>query len=94
MQVAMDEVESQFPRLGELAWQGEDVVITKDGAPYLTLAPYHDNGRDNGRDDELAERLADASDLVIGPEIMREIETEGSVSWEEFKRELGLEDID
>ena len=90
MQVTMDEVESQFPRLGELAWQGEDIVITKDGAPYLTLAPYHDNGRD----DELAERLADASDLVIGPEIMREIETEGSVSWEEFKRELGLEDID
>ena len=41
--------------------------------------------------DYLAELRADASDLVIGPERMREIETEGSVSWEAFKRELGLE---
>ena len=44
--------------------------------------------------DYLAELRADASDLVIGPIRMREIETEGSVSWEAFKRELGLEDID
>ena len=43
--------------------------------------------------DYLAELRADASDLVIGPERMREIETEGSVSWEAFKRELGLEDV-
>ena len=86
MQVTMDEVESQFPRLGELAWQGEDIVITKDGAPYLTLAPYHDNGRD----DELAERLADASDLVVSAERLRESEIEGTVPWEEIKRDLGL----
>ena len=86
MQVTMDEVESQFPRLGELAWQGEDIVITKDGAPYLTLAPYHDNGRD----DELAERLADASDLVVSAERLRESEIEGTVPWEALKRDLGL----
>ena len=45
-------------------------------------------------DDYLAELRADASDLVIGPIRLREIETEGTVSWETFKRELGLEGID
>ena len=39
----------------------------------------------------LAELRADASDLVIGPLRLREIETGGTVSWEAFKRELGLD---
>ena len=40
MQVNMHEAKSQLSRLGELAWQGEEVVITKAGKPYLALSPY------------------------------------------------------
>ena len=40
MLVDIKEAGSQFDALGELAWQDEEVVITKDGEPYLLLRPY------------------------------------------------------
>ena len=43
MQVNMHEAKSQLSRLGELAWQGEEVVIAKAGKPYLNLVPYREN---------------------------------------------------
>ena len=38
----MHEAKSQLSRLGELAWQGENVVIAKAGKPYLNLVPYRE----------------------------------------------------
>ena len=40
MQVNMREAKSQLSKLGKLAWQGEEIVITKAGEPYLRLEPY------------------------------------------------------
>lgn len=40
MQVNMDEAKSRLTELGELAWQGEEVIIAKAGKPFLRLAPY------------------------------------------------------
>ena len=40
MQFNMHEAKSQLSKLGELAWQGEEVVIAKAGKPYLILSPY------------------------------------------------------
>ena len=40
MQVNMHAAKSQLSRLGELAWQGERVVIAKAGKPYLDLVPH------------------------------------------------------
>ena len=40
MQITITEAESELAQLGELAWLGQEIVITKDGKPYLTLAPY------------------------------------------------------
>ena len=40
MQFNMHEAKSQLSRLGELAWQGEEIVIAKAGKPYLVLTPY------------------------------------------------------
>ena len=37
----MREAKSQFSKLGKLAWEGEEIVITKAGEPYLRLEPYH-----------------------------------------------------
>ena len=40
MQVNMHEAKTQLSRLGELAWQGEEVVIARAGKPYLDLVPH------------------------------------------------------
>ena len=40
MRVNMSEAKSQLSRLGRMAWEGEEVVITKAGEPYLRLQPY------------------------------------------------------
>lgn len=40
MQVNMHEAKSQLSKLGEKAWQGEEVVIAKAGKPYLNLIPH------------------------------------------------------
>lgn len=40
MQIEIHEAKSQLSRLGELAWQGEEIVIAKAGKPYLDLVPH------------------------------------------------------
>ena len=40
MQVNMSEAKAQLSKLGELAWQGEEIVIAKAGKPYLRLTPF------------------------------------------------------
>ena len=40
MKVNLHEAKTQLSKLGELAWQGEEVVIARDGEPYLYLLPY------------------------------------------------------
>ena len=40
MQVNMREAKLQLSKLGKLAWEGEEIVITKAGEPYLRLEPY------------------------------------------------------
>ncbi len=42
MQVNVHEAKSQLSRLGELAWQGEEVIIAKAGKPFLNLVPYRE----------------------------------------------------
>ena len=38
----MHEAKLQLSRLGKAAWEGEDVVITRAGEPYLRLVPYRE----------------------------------------------------
>ena len=42
MKIDIQEAEVQFSKLGKPAWQGEEVVITKAGEPYLWLEPYRE----------------------------------------------------
>lgn len=46
MEVDIDEAGKQLDRLGELAWRGEAVTITKDGKPHLALTPHRGVGRE------------------------------------------------
>ena len=43
MQLNMHEAKSQLSKLGDLAWQGETIVIAKSGKPYLDLIPHQAN---------------------------------------------------
>lgn len=45
VQVSMQEAKSRFFQLAERAWQGDTVVIIKDGKPYLDLVPHVDTAR-------------------------------------------------
>ena len=45
MQVNMHEAKSQLSRLGRLAWEGEEIVIARNGKPYLRLTPYERSPR-------------------------------------------------
>ncbi len=40
MRVNMHEAKTQLSKLGRLAWEGEEVVIARNGEPYLLLKPY------------------------------------------------------
>ena len=40
MRIDIREAETQLGSLGELAWQGEEVVIARNGEPYLHLLPF------------------------------------------------------
>ena len=40
MQVNMHEAKSQLSKLGQLAWEGEEVIIARAGKPFLKLVPY------------------------------------------------------
>ena len=46
MQVNMHEAKTQLSRLGELVWQGEEVIIAKAGKPYLDLTPHRGGKRE------------------------------------------------
>ncbi|MDE0269267.1 MAG: type II toxin-antitoxin system prevent-host-death family antitoxin [Acidimicrobiaceae bacterium] len=44
----MHEAKSQLSRLGRLAWEGEEIVIARNGKPYLRLTPYERSPRTPG----------------------------------------------
>ena len=72
MQANMDAAKSQPSHLGELAWQGERIVITKDGAPYLDLVPHRGSERKLGA---LKGKLWVAPDFdETAPELVRDFE--------------------
>ena len=52
MQVNMDEAKSELSRLGELAWQGEEIIIAKAGKPFLRLTPYDEPNRVEDKPEE------------------------------------------
>ena len=70
-QFNMHEAKSQLSKLGELAWQGEKIVIAKAGKPYLDLVPHRQDrqprkpGRLKGQI-ELAADFDDTPEDLVG----------------------------
>ena len=52
MQVNMSEAQSNLSMLGELAWQGEEIIIAKAGKPFLRLTPYDEPNRVEDKPEE------------------------------------------
>jgi len=46
MKVDMHEAKSQISKLGELAWEGEEIIV-RAGKPYLSLTPYREKRKDH-----------------------------------------------
>jgi antitoxin (DNA-binding transcriptional repressor) of toxin-antitoxin stability system len=46
MKVNMHEAKTNLSKLGEQAWQGEEIIIAKAGKPYLDLIPHKENHTD------------------------------------------------
>ena len=67
MKVNMHEAKSQLSKLGELAWQGEDVVIAKAGKPYLNLVPYRES-RKQRKPGRLKDQISVAPDFDETPQ--------------------------
>lgn len=67
VQVTLHEAKSQLLQLGARAWQGDRVVITKAGMPYLDLLPHVDTPqtRKPGR---LKEKIRMSTDFDRTPE--------------------------
>ena len=42
MQVTLSAAESNLAWLGKLVWEGKDIVILREGKPYLKLIPHPD----------------------------------------------------
>ncbi|SDB06665.1 type II toxin-antitoxin system Phd/YefM family antitoxin [Pseudomonas sp. NFACC13-1] len=67
VQVTLHEAKSQLLQLGARVWQGDKVVITKAGKPYLDLLPHvaTPQARKPGR---LKGRIRMPSDFDLTPE--------------------------
>lgn len=40
MEIELNSAQSRLQELGELAWEGEEIVITRKGKPYLLLVAH------------------------------------------------------
>lgn len=65
-QVNMHEAKSQLSKLGEMAWNGEKIVIAKAGKPYLDLVP-HKNEREERKPGRLKGQIKMAPDFDATP---------------------------
>ncbi|MBO9480814.1 type II toxin-antitoxin system Phd/YefM family antitoxin [Salinisphaera sp. G21_0] len=67
--INMHEAKSRLSQLGELAWRGERVVISRSGKPYLELIPYREQkARQPGRfkgEIEIADDFDQPDDDII-----------------------------
>lgn len=74
----MREAETQRCKLGDLAWQGEEVVIARDGEPYLYPLPYRGSAKPRGLGD-LKGRIWMAPDFDETPQdVLDAFEGKGS----------------
>ena len=83
MQVNMQEAESSLSELGELAWQGEEIIIAKAGKPFLRLTPYYEEAAPRRLSGALRGQIWIAPDFDDTPEELIDLFYNGEVFPEE-----------
>ena len=68
--------------LNRVRYKGERIVLHRRGKDVAALVPVEDL--------ELLEELEDRIDLEAAREALKEAEKEGTISWSEVKKKLGL----
>ena len=86
MQVNMQEAEASLSELGELAWQGEEIIIAKAGKPFLRLTPYKEPAKPR-RLGLLEGQIWIASDFDDTPEDLIDLFYDGEIFPEECAAE-------
>lgn len=62
MEIDLSEAPSKLYELGVLAWAGQEIVITRQGKPYLLLVTQNEDSEPGS----LAETNAEPSDKGLG----------------------------
>ena len=86
MQVNMQDAEASLSKLGELAWQGEEIIIAKAGKPFLRLTPYKEPAKPR-RLGLLAGQIWIAPDFDDTPEELIDLFYDGDI----FPKECAAE---
>ena len=86
MQVNMQDAEASLSELGELAWQGEEIIIAKAGKPFLRLTPYKEPAKPR-RLGLLAGQIWIAPDFDDTPEELIDLFYDGDI----FPKECAAE---
>lgn len=82
-QLSVGEAREQFADvLNRVSYRNERVVIERRGKGVAAVVPMEDL--------QLLQALEDRVDLETARAALREVETEGAISWEGLKAELGL----
>ena len=45
MEIELNDAQTKLYELGALAWEGQEIVITRKGKPYLLLVVHSDEGQ-------------------------------------------------
>ena len=83
MQVNMQEAEASLSKLGELAWQGEEIIIAKAGKPFLRLTPCYEESAQRRLSGALRWQIWIAPDFDDTPEELIDLFYNGEVFPEE-----------
>lgn len=49
IRIGMREAKTHLSRLGRLAWEGREVIICRNGKPFLKLAPLREEAESHGK---------------------------------------------
>lgn len=81
--LTVGQVRDQFAdALNQVAYRGDRIIIERRGKDIAAVVPMEDL--------ELLEAFEDRIDLEKARAVLLEVETEGTIPFEQVKRELGL----
>ena len=63
MEIELNDAQTKLYELGTLAWEGQEIVITRKGKPYLLLVVHSDEGQADVTSNPRPDMAEDAEDI-------------------------------